>query len=534
MPGNNRPKKIVAVDWDPRTLRIVHALIGKRGIKIDKLLAVAVPSETSPDDPEQMGRLIRRTLDQEGITTRHAIVDVPRDQAILKTLALPTTQMDGLPGMVEIQIAKELPFPVSDAVVDFTVALHDRNVPSGDVLVAAVRREQLEQIEATFHAGGLKLDHVGLRPFANQVAVGALLEHAMPERVVFIDVRPTFMEIDVLRKGALSFSRSASVTIPRGGDDSPVLSITREESAQPGEAGEGSERSASDSSSAVRNISGLVLEVTRSIEAFRAGDPGAVIDHVIVGGDVGVEEALAEAIQKRMHVSTQLYNPATSFGWEPDEGASASAFAASLGLVLGYTDDEKLSFDFLHPKRTVSAAQERLKRAPLLAAVVVLFVAAVGVAFAQYTKPGRDTLAEVEKQIAGLERDERANERFLKVVDQIVAFDEDQQIWVDVLYEIIALLPSNQEIVLNQIDMNQKEGRITLKTRTADRDTPTNIVRALRSYRRDGRTEPRFDCGIGPQTEKKGEKYPYYQDLKIQVMDDRSPKEKSSKRSSGG
>ena len=92
MSARPRAKKIIAIDWDARTLRVVHAFLGKRGVKVDRLLSVAIPTSVDPTNPEQMGRHIRRTLDQEGIGTRNAVVDVPRDQAILKTLKLPAAK----------------------------------------------------------------------------------------------------------------------------------------------------------------------------------------------------------------------------------------------------------------------------------------------------------------------------------------------------------------------------------------------------------------------------------------------------------
>ena len=103
MSGNVRAKKIVAIDWDTRTLRLVHAFIGKRGPKIDRVLSVAIPKEVDLSNPQQMGLHIRRALEQEGISTKHAIVDIPRDQAILNTLTLPTGAPGDLPGMVEIE-----------------------------------------------------------------------------------------------------------------------------------------------------------------------------------------------------------------------------------------------------------------------------------------------------------------------------------------------------------------------------------------------------------------------------------------------
>ena len=544
MSGKSRPKRLVAVDWDVRTLRLIHASMGKRGVKIDRLLSVAIPPGVDPANPEQMGRHIRRTLDQEGIATRHAIVDIPRDQAILKTLKLPAAKPGELPGMVEIQIAKELPFPVSEAVIDFTVSAGDGEAATSDVLVAAVRHEQLEQYDATFAVAGLRLDRIGLRPYANKVAVCELLRHALPERVLFIDVRPTFMEIDVLRDSALAFSRSASVVIPTGLGQSSVVSISgsgqREPPPSPKEVTDDVALTIVDEPTAEaagpgRVIHSLVLEVTRSIEAYRASDAGGAMDHVVIGGDLGVEDALAEAIQKRLNITTEIYNPASTFGWEPDEGAAAAAFAASLGLVLGHAEDGTLHFDFLHPKRSVSQTTERLKKAPMAAAVVLFFAAAVAVGFTGYTRADRKTLADLEEKIERLENRQRDFKKFLKLVDEdIEAFDAGQHVWVDVLYDVFSALPSNQEMLLGRMEMNQKDGRLALKTRAKQRDTAIDVIRRLNEFQREGRDLPRFKAGMGPQSEKKKDRYPFAQDLRITVLDDEPGKKANTKGSSRG
>lgn len=534
MAGRARIKRVVAIDWDARTLRIVHAFLGKRGVKIERLLCVAIPSGVDPASPELMGRHIRRTLDQEGISTKNAIVDIPRDQAILKTLMLPVGQPDELPGMVEIQIAKELPFPVNEAVIDFAVGTAAEGEVTGEVLVAAIRCEVLEQYEATFASAGLKLARIGLRPYANKVSVCELLKHAMPERVLFIDVRPTFMEIDVLRQSALVFSRSASVMIPKEFQESSIFSISRSEAPGGTEAGSVGRESGPAAIAVDEVVHSLVLEVTRSIEAYRAGDPGASIDHVVIGGAVGVEEALGEAIAKQLDLTTESYNPASTFGWEPDEGAEASAFAASLGLVLGHAHDGTLHFDFLHPKKTVSVTQQRLKKAPLAAAVVVLFVAAGSVGFAEYTKADRDRLDRLDRYVRALRVNRSANEKFLDVAERARAFDADQLVWVDVMYDVFALLPSNKEMAVRHFETNHKDGRLTLKTRAKHRETATELIRELEAFRRAGRDKPRFRVSMGPQTEKKHERYPFAQDLRIWVLDDEPDRKRASQRSARG
>lgn len=529
MAAKLRHGKIVALDWDARTLRVVNAMVNKRGVKIDRLLAAAIPPELDVADPAQMGAHIRRVLDEERIGTTHAVVDIPRDQAILKTLNLPSTRVEDFPGMVEIQIARELPFPAGEAVIDFVVSGASKGGAS-DVLVAAVRREVLHHYETVVRHADLRLERVGLRPYANQVAVAELLKHAIPEHVLFIDLGPTLTEIDVFRNGSLTFSRAASVVIPKGEATTIEsgglrLSLPVEAAGVAQEVAGARPGSAGDSV-----IQSLFVEVTRSIEAYRTMDAGANIDHVVIGGDLGVEEALAETLHKRLGVTTQLYNPATAFGWEPDEGAAAAAFASALGLVLSHADGGSLHFDFHHPKRTESRTQRRLRKVPLAATVAVLFIAAAGIVAARTTKPERDELARIEASIKELEERQVEYKKFLDVAGVIREFDKGQLVWVDELCDAFLLMPSNEEWLLTNLDMNQKERRITLKTKSKNRETALDFEKRLEAFRREGRDRPRFEVRVGGQTEKKGEKYPFQQDVRITVLPDEAAKKGTSER----
>ncbi len=517
--SGKKHSKLLMIDWDAHKLRMAHVLFGKRGVKIERLLASNIPHDVDSNIPDQMGGHIRKVLEQEGIATRYASVDIPRDQAILNTLRLPVAARDELPGMVQIQITKELPFPIGDAAIDFVIGEQIEGTPTAEVLVAAVRREVLEQYVATLEAAGLKLDRIGLRPYANKVAICELLRHAIPERVIFIDVRPTQMEIDVFRNSALVFSRSAEVAlegiVEGAGEQASDLSKSASE------VHEQKLRLASsanlDSPSPI--IQSLVLEVTRSIEAYRASDPGANFDYVVIGGDVGVEESLAAVLQQRLGATTQLYNPASSFGWEPDQGVGASAFSATLGLALSYTSDELVGFDFLHPKRSESKSQKRLKKAPAIAAVIALFLVTGILLVTDATAADRAKLIEVNAKIKALKADTRNNKKFLKLVDQVKAFDT-QQVWVDLIYDVFLALPSNKEIVVDYVDMNQGDNRLTLKTRAKRRDTASQLITTLNNYQRTEDSKKCFSVFMRTQTENVKNRYPFSQDLVVRVLCD--------------
>ena len=89
------------------------------------------------------------------------------------------------------------------AAIDFAVETAHEGSGGGDsrvdVLVAAVRQDVLDKYTETMTAAGLKLDRVGLRPYANKVAVMQLLKHAFPERVMTLDIRPTLTEITAIK-----------------------------------------------------------------------------------------------------------------------------------------------------------------------------------------------------------------------------------------------------------------------------------------------------------------------------------------------
>jgi len=525
---NIRHRKILALDWDVRTLRIVHAQINKRGVKIDRILSVAIGADIDVHDPKQLGEHIRRTLEQEGITTKHAIVDVPRDQAILKRLALPAARAEDLPGIVQIQIAKELPFAAGEAVIDFAVTGGKDGATSQDVLVAAVRREVLQEYEATIATAGLRLDRIGLRPYANKIAACAQLRFGVPERLVFIDVRPALTEIDVIRESSLAFSRAASVAIPASSAESHEVGATGLRLAMPSIADDEAIRESSAGSFPTAPISGesggviqsLLVEVTRSIEAYRADDAGAQIDHALIAGDSGFEESLAEAMQKRLGIPAELYNPASSFGWEAQEGAAASAFSASLGLVLGHSEEEGLQFDFLHPKQMVSRAKARLKSMPSLAGLAAAFILVVVLGFVWKTAPARARLNELDKQVDELTTKKSEGKKLLDLMEIVHGFDDRQLVWVDVLSDVMSCLPGTKDLVLTQVDLLQKDGEVLLKTKAAARETAALVEQKLREFRREGHTQQRFEVTTGAQTEKRGEKYPYWQDFRVAVLND--------------
>ncbi len=516
-----KKRRIVCLEWDGRSLRVVEATVSKKGASLEKVVSLLIPADVDLGDASAMGQWIRRALDEQGITAKLAVVDVPRNQAILTTLNLPTVVARELPSMVEFQIAKELPFPVSEAVVDFAVP-HNVTEKTAPVLVAAVRNEVLEHLKAVVTSAGLKVERVGLRPFASKTAVCRLLGETMPERVLFVDVGPTLTEIDVITADSVPFSRAADVLVP--GDAGEPRTIKLGPTGQPPETTGDALTLPLFSVEAV--VESLVLEVTRSVEAYRARERGQRISHAIIAGSMGIEEALQEALQNRFDFTVEVYNPASTFGWSAEEGASACGFASVFGLVLSHDADPSQHFDFLHPKKPVTQTEVRLRKAPRLVGWAAAIIVTLMLGYWTTIRDDLATKAKLQKDIDELLADREEKEQFIKLVKQVKDFDDQQVRWLDEFGALVMQLPSNQEFVLNELRMEAADRKILADARFPEKgelgwELPHELKHKLESSIRPGATKPHYEVDLQLRGENPGNsKYGLKQAISFYLRED--------------
>jgi len=527
--GSVGDRRILAVDWDQRELRVVHARIRKEKVRVEDLFAVSIPEHVNVSDADVMGRLLRQALDQEQISCRRVIVDIPRDQAVLNTLSLPPVSISDLAGMVELRVGKALPFPISEAVIDFALPPDgERGGEPQEVLAAAVRTEAVDFYRQVCQKAGLRLERIGLRPYATKVAIRAFLGSGIPQRVLVVDIGPTLTEIDVLRGGQLAFSRAASVFVPPDGT-APVPMIQPEPVQTEGPASADDEAEVSvvpfgaQAGPGPRGVTAVVadlmVEVTRSIGAYRGTDPGADMDCAVVAGATGIEETLAEAIHRRFGINCETYNPSAWFNGDAERGATACGFSASLGLMLGHAVEGRRHFDFLHPKKQEMPGQARLKKVPVATAAVVLFVVAY-VAF--YLQSPAKQFAErrrLEAEIEIVKDDIRENKDFVRMVEAARAFEREEVVWIDELNSLVALLPDSKKVVLDKLDLYQEDRRIQIAFKASDRLQGAEIIERLEAYRNEGSDTARYTARIGANNDRKDASYPHLGSVEVRIVD---------------
>ncbi|MCA9242331.1 MAG: pilus assembly protein PilM [Phycisphaerales bacterium] len=472
------PRKVLCLDWDKRSLRMLVAKIGRGDISLEDAHSVRLPANVDTENPESMGDFIKRSLERRNLSHRRVIVDVPRDRVVINRLTLPPTPLGEVAAAVRFQAMKELPFPLDDAEIDYAIfETEDKKVTQ--VLLAAVRKDALEHIKRTCAAAGLTPARIGLRPYANMVAVRHL--PAMRDRtVLLVDVGPTMTEIDVVRNERLAFSRSANVGVPfQFGElvmeDSRVSSkaeLTDRELSDEFEAG---------------SVRDLMLEITRTLQAYRAGEVDGHIDQIIIAGGTGIEAGLLEAVEARFETPTNFYDPTTVLSAPENDAIKLRAFSATLGLAWGLSREGLLELDFLNPKRPIPPRAELIKRTRL-AGLAAAVVAVALIAWTVTEFRGRSQRIDTLKEDISTLRDEAKAARALDVrVMEAQDWDKERidtlwlrhQAQIAQVIDEIGQVGTPRESLLALKFTARDNGSITVELDAKDQATVLNLVQAI-------------------------------------------------------
>ncbi|MBI5865774.1 MAG: pilus assembly protein PilM [Planctomycetes bacterium] len=483
-------QQILCLDWDRRTLRFVVARLKSGRITLADAHAHRIPTNVDPEDTAGFGEFIGSILKRHNVKTTRTVLDVPRDKAVINRLKLAPTPAAELAAAVRFQALRELPFPLDEAQIDFAVMERDANKLTSEVLLAAVRNEVLARAKETCRAAGLHLLRVGLRPCANMVSV-LNLPAMIDRRVLFIDVGPTVTEMDVFRGKSLVFSRAPAVAVPfLGGelmaDDSVVMSAKAEIARI--------DRANEYESTAVEE---LLVEVTRTLQAYRAAETNGTIDQVIVAGGTGIENALLAGIDERFGFPAMLFDPAEALGVDAARAAQLRSFSASLGLAWGACKPGTLEIDFLNPKKPI-ARRETMRQKARKIGIAAAFVAGAGIGYAAFdyywlsreldglksanAEPAKKAKARRELQVAASAADDWGKEA-------------RERMWLEHLATItqkaVEISGTNgnptQKLLVTSLTCNGEGGRISVKIACDDWEIARKLVVAINAVMEGGK-----------------------------------------------
>ena len=480
------PAQATALDLDSRSLRVVQTTTrsGQPAVARVSVAPLNLPADADRTDAAVLGTAIAKALDHLKLKPGPVVLGIPRAQVVLKTLLLPVIpDVRELASIVHLQVGKDLPFRLADAVIDFQVHRQvtppapkpDANAKPGaeapaapppklEVLVAVAKRDVVAFYQRAAEAAGVKLVALGLLPSASARCVHACNTVERGQAYGLISLRPDEVGIDIVADEAVPFSRGAALGVPPSGGQPP----------RPPDGGTPNQGLAAEAF-----VNAVTIEVVRSLHSYSGLGSAGALATLFVAGATGHEAAVVAALATRVSTPVALLDTA-ALELPADSRAEAAGATAGIGLALGFADAGGLPFDFLNPKRP--AVQRDLRKLKILAGVAAaaaLFLIVAGVR--SWLVGQRQAALDALTAEAVLAEKQRSIYRQMigqaGVVNEWVKGERD---WLMHYAYLTAVLPRSEEVFLTSLSVSG-QGLIRLAVRAKSGAVLAKIEKQLRA-----------------------------------------------------
>lgn len=263
---------------------------------------------------DEVAEALRRLVKKTGARTRNVALALPPSAVITKKITLPGGLSDQeLEVQVESDASQYIPFSLDEVSLDFCVIGPSPGAAGDvDVLIAASRREKVQDRQGLAEAAGLRPVIVDIESHASRLAAGRIIEMLPGKgagvRVALFEIGAATASMQVVRDDEVLYERDQGF----GGSQLTQL-IVRHYGFSSDEA-ESKKRSGDlpeDYHTAVLRpfVESVAQEVGRALQFFFSSTPHNQVDHVLLAGGSAPLSGLAEAVTQQTGFASSLVNP---------------------------------------------------------------------------------------------------------------------------------------------------------------------------------------------------------------------------------
>lgn len=263
---------------------------------------------------DEVADAVRRLVKLSGTKTQHVAMALPPSSVITKKIVLPGGMTDQeLEQQVESEASQYIPFPLDEVSLDFCIVGPSANASEDvEVLIAASRREKVQDIQGLAEAAGLKPVIVDVESYASRLATSRLIanlpNNGVGSIVALFEVGAMTTSMHVIRDDDLLYDRDQAF----GGAQLTQMIVrqygfSQEEAESKKRAGELPE----DFATVVLQpfIESLVQEVGRALQFFFTSTTYNKVDTVMLAGGSAVLPGLTTAVTRQTGFACSLVNP---------------------------------------------------------------------------------------------------------------------------------------------------------------------------------------------------------------------------------
>ena len=310
---------LIGIDISSTAVKMVElADNGRGGYKLEGYSMASLPKEAIVDgnvgDLEKMVDAMKLAWKLLGSREKRAALALPASSVISKKVLMSADlREEDMEVQVEAEANQYIPFSLDEVNIDFQVIGPAPNNPEEvEVLIAAARKEKIEDRVAAAEGAGLKVTVMDVENYATEAAyslVASQLPNSGREQTVMIlDIGASFMHVNVLHDNKSVYMREQAFG---GGQLTQEirrrfgLSVEESEIAKR----KGGLPESYESEVLQPFVQQLTTEVARALQFFTSSTQYNRVDNIVLAGGCAAIPSIDVMVQERTQVHTIIANP---------------------------------------------------------------------------------------------------------------------------------------------------------------------------------------------------------------------------------
>ena len=263
---------------------------------------------------DEVAEAVRRVVKKSGTRTRDVAMALPPSAVITKKIILPGGMSDAeLETQVESEANQYIPFSLEEVSLDFCiVGPSSTSVGDVEVLIAASRKEKVQDRQGLAEAAGLKPVIIDVESYASRLAAGRLIE-SLPGKgvdtmVALFEVGAFTTSMQVIRNDEVLYDRDQAFG---GAQLTQVIVRQYGFSAEEAESKKRKGDLPEDYEAGVLKpfVESMAQEIARALQFFFTSTPHNKVDYVFLAGGSAALPGLVESVTQQTTTACMLVNP---------------------------------------------------------------------------------------------------------------------------------------------------------------------------------------------------------------------------------
>ncbi len=314
-------QSLIGIDVSSSACKVLELSKADDHIRVERYAVEPLPQnsvvEHAITEVEQVAQAVERAVKRSGTRCRHAAVAVAGAHVITKTIKMPAQLSDTeLQTQIEMEADHYLPYPLDEVNMDYQVlGASEDNADEMEVLMAACRKEIVDDYVAVIQGPGLTPAVVDIETYAMENAYSLIAEHmpggGMEKTVAILDIGATTTNINVIHNNHSVYSRDHTF-----GGRQLTEEIQRRYGLSYEEAGLAKKQGGlpdNYQTDVLRPfMEAMCQETMRALQFFYSSSPFNSVDQLLLAGGCAQIPGIDEMVAARIGVAAMVANPFAS------------------------------------------------------------------------------------------------------------------------------------------------------------------------------------------------------------------------------